>query len=194
MSKIIVGNVSPVYGQTAISVPSATNIRPGGSVIQVRTARSDVITTYSAPNSGIGTTITDLNLTIAPKSANNYLLFRWSIAGESNHNVNFLIHRDGALITDSGYQGFNNVVGNVNLQSGYVTSWYDNNTDSTGTMYWIQYYIRPSNTNSRTYAPAVRSSENGAAYTFFLNRVAASAGQDNQENAVSNGIVMEIVP
>jgi hypothetical protein len=194
VSKIIVGNVSPVYGQTAISVPSATNIRPGGSVIQVRTARSDVITTYSAPNSGIGTTITDLNLTIAPKSANNYLLFRWSIAGESNHNVNFLIHRDGALITDSGYQGFNNVVGNVNLQSGYVTSWYDNNTDSTGTMYWIQYYIRPSNTNSRTYAPAVRSSENGAAYTFFFNRVAASAGQDNQENAVSNGIVMEIVP
>ena len=194
MSKIIVGNVSPVYGQTAISVPSATNIRPGGSVIQVRTARSDVITTYSAPNSGIGTTITDLNLTIAPKSANNYLLFRWSIAGESNHNVNFLIHRDGALITDSGYQGFNNVVGNVNLQSGYVTSWYDNNTDSTGTMYWIQYYIRPSNTNSRTYAPAVRSSENGAAYTFFFNRVAGSAGQDNYENAVSNGVVMEIVP
>lgn len=194
MSKIIVGNVSPVYGQTAISVPSATNIRPGGSVIQVSTVRSDTITTYSAPNSGIGTTITALNLTIAPKSANNYLLFRWSIAGESNHNVNFLIHRDGALITDSGYQGFNNVVGNVNLQSGYVTSWYDNNTDSTGTMYWIQYYIRPSNTNSRTYAPAVRSSENGVSYTFFFNRLAGSAGQDNYENAVSNGVVMEIVP
>lgn len=193
MSKIIVGNVSPVYGQTAISVPATTNIRPGGSVIQVQTVRSDAITTYSAPNSGQGTTITDLNLTIAPKSASNLLLFRWSIAGESNHNVNFLIHRDGALITDAGYQGFNNVIGNVNLQSGYVTSWWDNNADSTGTMYWIQYFIKPTNTNSRTYAPAVRSSENGAAYTFYLNRTVASTGQNDYENAVSNGVVMEIV-
>lgn len=193
MSKIIVGNVAPMYGQTVISVPSATTIRPGGSVIQVQTVRSDAITTFSAPNSGIGTTITALNLTIAPKSASNLLLFRWSIAGESNHNVNFLIHRDGALITDSGYQGFNNVVGNVNLQTGYVTSWYDNDSSTTGTQYWIQYWIKPTNTNSRTYAPAVRSSENGVAYTFYLNRVINNPGTDNQENAVSNGVVMEIV-
>jgi hypothetical protein len=192
MSTIIVGNVAPISGSTAISVPSNTVIRPGGSVIQVQTVRSDTITTFSAPNSGQGTTITNLNLTIAPKTANNLLLFRWQVCGESPWNVNFLIHRDGSLITDAGYQGYNNVIGNVNLQSGYVTSWYDNNNDSTGTTYFIQYAIRPTNTNSRTYAPAVRSSENGATHTFYLNRTVASTGSNNYENGVSSGIVMEL--
>ncbi len=193
MSTVIVGNVAPYYNEYAIAVPSTTTLRPGGSIIQTKTVRSDSITTISAPNSGGGTTITELNLAIAPQAANNWLLFRWSISGESGHNVNFLIHRDGSLITDSPYQGFNNVIGNVNLQSGYVTSWYDNDNSTTPTTYFIQYAIRPSDTNSRTYAPAVRSSANGESQTFYLNRVMNSTGAANQENGISTGVVMEII-
>jgi hypothetical protein len=55
----------------------------------------------------------------------------------------------------------------------------------------IQYAVLASSTASRTYAPAIRSS-NGSAQTFYLNRPAGSTGTTNYENTVSTGIVMEI--
>jgi hypothetical protein len=192
MSKIIVGAIRSANANTAITVASGSNIYLPGSCVQIATVRSDNRTTYNAPNSGGGTTITDLNLTITPKNANSMLLITWMISGETNENVNFLVHRNGALITDSNYEGFNNMAGNTTLQSGYTTSWYDTDVNSTPATFYIRYQIPAGNTSSRTYAPAVRSSSNGGSYTFFMNRTAGSQGQDSYENGISNGIVMEI--
>jgi hypothetical protein len=114
------------------------------------------------------------------------------ISGETNENVNFLVHRNGALITDSNYEGFNNMAGNTTLQSGYATSWYDADVSSTPATFYIRYQIPAGNISSRTYAPAVRSSSNGGSYTFYLNRPVGSVGGDGNENGISNGIIMEI--
>ena len=192
MSNVIVGAITHPRANTAITVTSGSNIYLPGSCVQIATVRSDNRTTYSAPNSGGGTTITDLNLTITPKNANSMLLITWMISGESNENVNFLVHRGGALITDSGYEGYNNMAGNTVLQSGYTTSWYDTDVSSTPATFYIRYQIPAGNTSSRTYAPAVRSSSNGSTYTFYLNRTASQLGTEGNENGISNGIVMEI--
>lgn len=192
MSKIIVGAITHPLANTAITVTSGSDIYLPGSCVQIATVRSDNRTSYSALNSGGGTTITDLNLTITPKNANSMLLITWMISGESNENVNFLVHRNGALITDSFYEGYNNMAGNTTLQSGYTTSWYDTDVSSTPATFYIRYQIPAGNTSSRTYAPAVRSSSNGSSYTFYLNRPAGSVGAEGNENGISNGIIMEI--
>jgi len=192
MSKIIVGAMRSAQANTAITLSAGTNIYLPGSCVQIATVRSDNRTTYNAPNSGGGTTITDLNLTIAPRNASSMLLITWMISGETNENVNFLIHRNGALITDSNYEGYNNMAGNTTLQSGYTTSWYDGDVSSTPATFYIRYQIPAGNTVSRTYAPAVRSSSNGGSYTFYLNRPVNALGQESYENGISNGIVMEI--
>jgi hypothetical protein len=96
------------------------------------------------------------------------------------------------LITDSGYEGFNNQAGNTVLQSGYTTAWYDTDVSSTPATFYIRYQIPAGNTSSRTYAPAVRSSSNGGSYTFYLNRPVNALGQESYENGISNGIIMEI--
>jgi hypothetical protein len=192
MSTVIVGAITHAKANTAITVASGSNIYLPGSCVQIATVRSDNRTTYNAPNSGGGTTITDLNLTITPKNANSTLLITWMISGEANENVNFLVHRNGALITDTNYEGFNNMAGNTTLQSGYTTSWYDTDVSSTPATFYIRYQIPAGNTASRTYAPAVRSSSNGGSYTFYLNRPVNALGQESYENGISNGIVMEI--
>lgn len=190
MSKVIVGAITHPQANSAITISSTTNLYLPGSCVQIATVRSDNRTTYSAPSSGGGTTITDLNLTITPKNAKSMLLITWMISGEANNNLNFLIHRGGALITDSGYEGFNNQVGNISIQAGYTTATYDGDDSSTPSTYYIRYLIPAGNTSSRTYAPAVRAS--AGATTFYLNRPMGSVGGENYENGISNGIIMEI--
>ena len=75
MSKIIVGAIQHPQANTAITVASGSSLYIPGSCVQTTTVRSDNRTTYSALNSGSGTTITDLNLTIAPKNANSILRY-----------------------------------------------------------------------------------------------------------------------
>ena len=190
MSKVIVGAIRHPQANGAVTISSSTNLYCPGSCVQVVTVRSDNRTTYSAPASGGGTTITNLNLTITPKNAKSMLVITWMISGECNNNVNFLIHRGGALITDSGYEGFNNQIGNVSIQAGYTTATYDGDDGSTPSTYCIRYQIPAGNTSSRTYAPAVRSSAGDT--TFYFNRAQNSIGQESHENGISNGIIMEI--
>jgi hypothetical protein len=192
MSKIILGSIAPPNANLAISVPPTSNLIIGGSVIQTVMVRSDTRTTFSALNSGQGTTITNLNLTVAPKRANSLLVMTWQISGESNENVNFLIHRNGNLILDSGYEGLNGMVGNTTIQCGYTTSWYDADVSTTPTSYIIRYAIVAANTTSQTYAPAVRSSSNGSSYTFYLNRCVNNEGTTDQENGISTGVLQEV--
>ena len=161
-----------------------------GSIIQTVYVRSDTRTSYASNNSGDGTTISELNLTITPINANNRIICQWMINGELHQDNVFLIHRDGALITTAGEEGRNSV--SNNRWVGYASAFYDQNEDSTASNWMIMYSQIAGTTASRTYAPAVRSSS-GTAYTFFLNRTIGSAGQDAYENMVSTGIIYEVV-
>jgi hypothetical protein len=161
-----------------------------GSIIQTVYVRSDTRTSYASNNSGNGTTVSELNLTITPINANNRIICQWMINGEIHHNNVFLIHRDGALITTAGEEGRNSV--SNSRWVGYASAFYDQNESSTPSNWVIMYSQIAGTAASRTYAPAVRSSI-GTNYTFFLNRTVASTGADGNENMVSTGIAYEVV-
>jgi hypothetical protein len=57
---------------------------------------------------------------------------------------------------------------------------------------FLQYSIVASTTQTLTFYPAIKSSS-GTAYTFNLNRTNGAVGQDSYENAVSTGVIQEIV-
>lgn len=163
---------------------------PPDSIVQVKYIRTDTQTTYAANNSGNGTTVTALNLTITPKYSNSLLLMQWMINGEMHQDTVFLIHRDGSLVTTSTYEGYNNVSGNQRW-SGMMTGFYDQNEDSTPSNWFFQYLMPASSTTSTTFAPAVRSSSGGG-YTLALNRTLNGAAQDAYERMVSTGTIWEI--
>lgn len=164
---------------------------PPDSIVQVKYVRTDTRTTYASNNSGNGTTITALNLTITPKYSNSLLLAQWMINGELHQDNVFLIHRDGSVVTTSTYEGYNNVLGLASRWSGVMAGFYDQNEDSTPSNWFLQYAVPASSTASTTLAPAVRSSSGGG-YTLALNRTIANNTQDAYESMISTGTVWEI--
>ena len=191
MSSLIVNSlISTTRANNIISVASTSTLKFPGAIVQTKYVRSDNRTTYSSAASGNGTSITDLNLVITPKFDSSIMWITWMINGEIGENNVFLVHQDSALITTSGYAGYNATVGN-NRWTGFVSAKYDTDVNSTPQNYNIQYYIPAASTSSRTYAPAIRSA-NGTAQTFYLNRAVGAVGQDNYENMISTGVVMEI--
>src|SRR5688572_8739545 len=82
-----------------------------GAVVQTVYTRSDTRTTYASNTTGNGTTITELNVTIAPRYSNSIIIVNWMINGEIHQDNVFLIHKDGALQTNPA--GYNTSSGNV---------------------------------------------------------------------------------
>ena len=165
---------------------------PAGSIVQTVYARTDARTFYTSLISGNGTTVTDLNISITPRSATNRLIVQWMINAELHQDNVILIHRDGALITTAGEEGRNSI--SNNRWVGYASAFYDQNEDSTPSNWLIQYSQIAGSTAARTYAPAVRSSS-GTQYTLALNRTIGSAGggQDFYENMVSTAVIYEVL-
>ena len=191
MSRVSLSSLAASSGG-AITVNN--NLFSPGMVVQTIYTRSDARTSYSAAATGNGTTMTDLNLIITPKFATSMLIMQWMINGEASASfwdVSFLIHKNGSLITQAGYEGYNVQAGN-NRWSGVATGMYDTNNDSTMANMFIQYGIIAGSITSQTFAPAVRSS-NATAKNFLLNRCAGSTGADNYEVAVSSGVIYEVV-
>jgi len=191
MSNLIATTLAgQLTGDNLIKVASGSVFKYPGAILQTLYIRSDNRAAWASPATGDGITITDLNITIAPKLSSSILLITWMINGEMAENNVFLVHENGVLITASGYEAYNTVSGNVNY-SGVVSAKYDADNGSTPNNYCLQYYILAGSTASRTYAPAVRSTS-GAAQTFFLNRPTGSVGADGNENTISTGVIMEI--
>lgn len=192
MSRVALSGLVNPAGTGAISVATGHKLYQQGTIIQTIWARSDTQTTYSSAVSGNGTTISALNLTITPKFSTSILMISWMVNGEFSSaawdNV-FLIHKDGALITTAGYEGYNSLGGN-NRWSGFVSGTYDNDAASTPENYRIQYWIPAGSTTSQTFAPAVRST-NTTARTFYLNRT-AGAPTASYEVMISTGMIQEI--
>jgi hypothetical protein len=161
-----------------------------GSIIQTVYGRSDAFTTYSAAASGDGTTVSALSASITPTSATNRIICNWMISGECNHNVVWVIHRNGALITTAGEEGRNSV--SNNRWVGFAPTPYDVDNASTPFCFSIQYSQIAGTTSTITYSPAIRGS-GATAYTFYLNRPVGSAGADDYEIGVSTFVLYEVV-
>jgi len=173
-----------------ITLPTGNYINSPGFVLQTQWVRATSQATYASAITGDGTTIAALAVSIAPKSSSSLLICSWMINYEVNTDSVFVIHKDGSIITTSGYQGYNNVTGNARY-SGVIGAMYDNDNSSTPSNSYIQYAVPSGSTAATTYAPAIRAS-NATAATFYLNRPVGSTGGDNNEITVSTGIIMEI--
>lgn len=192
MSTLSVGNLQGLpTNSNVITIPAGHVLYAPGMIAQVKWVRTDTRTTYASNNSGNGTTVTALNLTITPKFANSMLLMQWMINGELHQDNVFLIHKDGSLVTTSGYEGYNSSAGN-NRYSGVMSAFYDQNEDSTPSNWFLQYMIPATSATSATYAPAVRGS-GGSNYTFHLNRTQSGTLGDNHESMISTGTIWEIM-
>ena len=180
---VTVSNIGPQSGSD-ISLAAGHQLQHEGKVVQNVTVRTDVRTTFSAPNSGIGTAVTQLRLTIIPRRSDSWIWLRWTVFYEMHHDTMFVVHQNGSLI------GFNTYRGNVRF-SGILTPAYDADYSTTPQQNTINWFVRAGSTASRFYDLAVRSS-GGSNHTLALNRSLNSAGTDGQEVGVSWGIAREI--
>ena len=187
---VAVGTITPASGST-VFIESGTQLAAAGSPIQTLYYRTDARTVYSAPITGNGITVTDLNAAITPKFANSLIILRWMIHGEMHYDSVWTLHRDGLLITTAGATGFNNQIGNSRWSGVIATSYDQNDQNSTPFHLFIQFAVPAVDTAPRTYAPAVRAS-GGTAYTLYLNRTVGSVGTDSYEVGISTAVVMEI--
>lgn len=191
MSELSVGQLKGLeVNSNTITIPTGHKLYYPGSVVQVKTVRTESRNTYASNNSGNGTTVTDLNLTITPRFSNSLLIMQWMINGEFHHDNVFLVHKNGSLITTAGETGYNSAVGNSRW-SGFMPSSYDPDQNSTSYNSFMQYFCNAGSTAEATFAPAVRSGGTGN-FTFYLNRTQGSAGQDDYEVSVSTGVIWEI--
>lgn len=191
MSQLVVSQIQgSLSNNNTVSLAPGNTFNVPGLIVQTVYSRTDAKTTYSSNPTGDGTTITDMNIAITPKYSTSLLLISWMISGEVHHDNVFLAHQGGVLITTAGYQGYNNVSGNVRW-SGLTQGFYDADDSTTPAAWFIQYAVPAANTTVRTYAPAVRSSSS-ATYTFALNRTISSAGASGNETGISTGMILEL--
>lgn len=189
MTKLIVGQLQGV--SNTIAMPSGHAFAAPGGIIQVIYRRTDARVNFSAPTTGGGTPITDLAVGISPRKANSLILLRWMINGEIHYDTLFTLQISGDLITIPGYQGYNNVSGNV-AWSGITSGRYDRDVASTPNNWYIQFAIPAYNTNFRSYNLGVRAS-GGTAYVFGLNKtVSDTTPQAAYEAMISTGVAMEL--
>ena len=164
-----------------------------GNIVQMNRVRYDSRTTWSSNNSGNGTEISGLRLSITPRHSGNLLLCQWVLSGDFHQDNVFVIHKNGGIITTGGEQGYNAETGNARW-SGFTCSTADSagsDTGSTPHHWFIQYYCNAENTSNRFYSPAIRSSS-GSNFTLYLNRCGNSNGQNSYEVTVSTGVIYEI--
>lgn len=162
-------------------------MRARGVPVQMQYKRTDAKTTYAFST---GTAITDLNLTITPKYSGSLLVMQWQIFCEAGNDTIFRIFRNGSLITDNYYQGYNYLAGDQTW-SGVANVIYDRDNSTTPWQYFIQHAVLSTSTSAVTFAPAVKQT-GGGSDTFYLNRSVSGTGQDDWENGVSTGTIMEI--
>ena len=163
-----------------------------GAVLQTIMVRYDSRPSYSNPGGTSATVVGPLRLTITPTYSSSLIICEWRIHGEStDHNFGWRVHKNGSLVTTSGYQGYNNNSGNNN-HSFITHEGYDTDNNSTPHVYTMLYYDKPNTTSSVYYEPACSASRGGNSGSFRINRTAGSAGQTNHENGVSWGRIMEI--
>lgn len=171
---------------TVRNLSNNITLTTSGSVVGFHQVFSTEYVNFVAAVSGNGLEVYPLRLSITPKNANNILIMEWMLGGEAHQNVGFLVHRNGSLITTAGEQAYNNDAGNVRYSTVGV-GWYDANNDTTPANNRLTYQCVAGSTETRTYAPAVRSTY-ATEVGYRMNRYYTTADEFN----TSYGFIMEI--
>ena len=180
MSNLTVSRLSgPAANSNQIVVPSGHHLIAPGHVLQVQVKRYDTPTSYS------GAEMTDLRVSITPKSASSMILCMFQLSGEVNTYDNvFRIFKNGAVATGT-YAGYNIYQG-LQAWSGIAPAGvYETDFNSTGMVQTFFYHDFPGVTTALTYAPWVSAA-------FYMNRTVGSTGTTNHETGVSYAFAMEI--
>jgi hypothetical protein len=189
MSRLLTSNlIGRASSNWAIEVDTKSYLNYRGAILQTEYRRSDNQVAYASLQTGTGTTITELELTIVPKRSNSILLCTWMLNAEVDWRNVFVIHRNRQLIEATGFQGYNS--SNTGRFSGYVGAMYDNDNNTTMHNYYIQYAMPAGTTQPITIAPAIRSSV-ASNFILYLNRTFAIPS-DAREVTVSTGMIQEI--
>lgn len=182
--------MSTLRANEIIGANGGALLKSTGNIVQVQRFRTDTIQTWTSSGS-TPTEVTNLRLTIAPKFSNSLLVMFWTWCGEmSNHNTVWRIFRNGSVITDSGYQGYN-IESGQSTWSGFFTGDYDQDQASTPRVNSCLYIIPAGSTTSRNYGLAFVGS-NATNRTYYQNRCVSSAGQNSYENGIATGIIYEV--
>ena len=182
MSTLTVSRLAGPASQNGnILMPNGSIVSPG-QVIQTAYLRTDTKASYSAPVNS-NTEVVELTRIFTPKYASSAILLQYNITFEVHHDVIFRLSRNGTVI--------GNNTNDTGRWSGTWVTNYDNDTNSTPTTKHYIYWDTPNSTSALTYRFLV-SASGGTAYTFFLNRIAGSAGQDAWEVGISQLVIQEI--
>lgn len=159
-----------------------------GVTVQTVYVRSDAKSGYSVPATG-GIIISDLNITITPRSTSSKIKVTFNLFFEvaQQYNIVFRLYRN--------IGGAGDVLIGMNANDGntWAGTWiagYDANDDSTPTNGYYSYLDSPSTTSAVTYKLVCWSSS--AAVTFYLNRSYSSTGVAGYEVGISQSFAEEI--
>jgi hypothetical protein len=154
----LLGNVQQIKNEIATPVP--------GTVAQVKAVQTRALSSYTAPATGNGTEITPLDIAITPRKAGNMVILEWVVNGEGPHNLNFLVSRNGTILSDA-----SNALNN--RWAAITNTDYDPDNNSTPNEKVIKIVDFNSLGTASTYRLHVRSSYSSA-LTFYLNRPTGS--------------------
>jgi len=184
MSTLIVDELESPTGAISLAPGASIQGVTSSALVQVRYFRTDTRTTYSSTAE-----MTATRLYITPTSASNILVMEWMVNGEIGHDGVFVIFKNGAVVTEAGYEGYNSNAA-VGTANGYAPFYYDsaNDNSSTPQCWHIQYTIPAGSTDEQYF------SLSAYAQTFYLNRTVSQIGTTSYENGVTTGMIMEWKP
>jgi hypothetical protein len=169
---------------TAVTAIITPLLNRAGTVANTVMVQSRDQSSFLAPNSGNGTAVTPLTLTITPKKAGNRMILEWIWNGECSNNTVWMVTRDGNPLTDSSNSS-------NTRWAGITAESYDSDNNSTPDNTYIRIIDFNTQSTSTTYELRVRSSDSSQP-TCYLNRTVGSTGTDSYEAGLSSGVAWEI--
>ena len=160
---------------------------PAGTVVGHNYMRTNSITSYGYSQSVVIMSVLDISIT--PKYSNSLLVVQWMLTYEADYNAVFRICRDGSVVGQSGYEGYNPTVSG--FWNGYAAVAYDGDRASTPNTHMIQYAIPANSTAATTLQLGILVSMASGSGAIAINR-AWNGNSDAYEAGTSNASIWEI--
>lgn len=197
MSQLLVNTIQGAGNVVRVEKPNVLNAP--GHVIDVSFNVSMERFYYKIPNNDNATRgshvaeaaysggiiLRPLDITVTPKSVNNWIHVEFNMFFEAHHDNVFNILRDGNWVGGQLYGGDQN----QSRWNGMAVSRYDNNNDSTPSYLNVSWMDCPGTISPVTYSIAVRTS-NGNNRDMVLN--GTFANYENGGNAYEQGVSFTI--
>lgn len=176
-------SATAIASQQSIKAYVDNQFKTAGLVAQVATLQTRTQATYTAPNSGDGGILTELNMVMTPKAAGNKVILEWHFNGEVHNDTVWIATRDDVQLA--------NTTNATDDRWAGISSQHDSDTNSTLDNAIIRIIDEDSLATETTYKLLCRSS-NGTTRTVYLNRTQGSAGQDTYETGLSSCVATEV--